>query len=81
MLRYLTQYPRYRKQRRSAGTPTKDVVEAAIAERRVTLGVQSDSDPQVEIWDASRKTELLEEVFGLIVELEWAPRPVLSSRA
>ena len=56
-------------------------VGAAIENGRVRLGVESDSDPQVEIWDASRKTELLEEVFGLIVELEWAPTPDPSSPA
>ena len=56
-------------------------VGAAIENGRVRLEVESDSDPQVEIWDASRKTELLEEVFGLAVELEWAPRPDPSSPA
>ena len=54
---------------------------ATIERRRLRLGVESDSDPQVEIWDASRKTELLEEVFGLPVELEWAPRSDPSSPA
>ena len=56
-------------------------LEAAIENGRVRLEVHSNTDPQVEIWDAMRKTELLEEVFGLAVELEWAPRPDPSSPA
>jgi exopolyphosphatase/guanosine-5'-triphosphate,3'-diphosphate pyrophosphatase len=40
---------------------------------RVVIGVEAEEDPQVEIWDAMRKTELMEQVFGVDVELEWAP--------
>lgn len=39
----------------------------------VRLGVAADVEPQVEIWDAVRRTDLFEEVFGSEVELEWQP--------
>ena len=50
-------------------------------DERVHLEVTADADPQVEIWDATRKAELFEEVFGADVELEWVPTPPASSRA
>lgn len=47
----------------------------------IVLEVLAESDPQVEIWDAARKADLFEEVFGVQVELEWIPTPPASSPA
>lgn len=49
-------------------------VRGVSAERGVgdlVLEVEADTDPQVEMWDAMRKTKLFEEVFGLGVEVRW----------
>jgi exopolyphosphatase/guanosine-5'-triphosphate,3'-diphosphate pyrophosphatase len=50
-------------------------------DERVRLAVEADADPRVEVWDATRKAELLEEVFGVDVGLEWVPTAPTSSRA
>lgn len=41
----------------------------------VLLTVEAESDPRVEIWDALRKKELFEEVYGLRVDIRWAGQP------
>lgn len=45
----------------------------------VVLEIQADADPQVEIWDAMRKTELFEEAFAVSVRMEWKPPETASS--
>lgn len=64
-------------------THTQNVqgVTARTGNGRVWIGVQAESDPEVEIWDASRKTELFEEVFGAEVDLEWTPAGRTASEA
>jgi exopolyphosphatase/guanosine-5'-triphosphate,3'-diphosphate pyrophosphatase len=44
----------------------------------IQLSVDAESDPQVEIWDATRKRELFEEVFRLRVEIAWTASGVIS---
>lgn len=41
----------------------------------VLLGVRAECDPRVEIWDAGRKSELFEEVYGRPVRIEWEGAP------
>lgn len=48
-------------------------VSARAVDGPVRIGVEAATDPEVEIWDASRKTELFEQVFGVEVQLEWMP--------
>jgi exopolyphosphatase/guanosine-5'-triphosphate,3'-diphosphate pyrophosphatase len=56
-------------------THTQNVlgVTAKAADGQIWIGVEAEINPEVEIWDASRKTELFEQVFGASVELEWLP--------
>jgi len=56
-------------------------VTAQAKNGRVWIGVEAEVDPEVEIWDASRKTELLEDVFGAQVELEWVPTEERATQA
>lgn len=37
--------------------------------QKVSILIQTQTDPQVEIWGAMRKCELLEDLFGLPVEI------------
>ncbi|MCL7972280.1 MAG: Ppx/GppA family phosphatase [marine benthic group bacterium] len=48
-------------------------VRAEVGEDRIQLELEAETEPQVEIWDAGRKTDLLEVVFGRDVTVEWAP--------
>jgi exopolyphosphatase/guanosine-5'-triphosphate,3'-diphosphate pyrophosphatase len=39
---------------------------------RVTLVVDAEANPQVEIWDAQRKAELFEKAFGRKLDFRWS---------
>ena len=47
-------------------------VRVTVANGHIGIRAHAKDDPQVEIWDANRKTELLEQVFGRSVEVVWA---------
>lgn len=56
---------------RSRSQQVRDV-EVQIEPQRVVLNVVADSEPQVDIWGAERRTELFEKVFGMPVAITWA---------
>jgi len=48
-------------------------VRVAIDEDRARFAAEAPDDPHVELWGASRKSDLFEQHFGLDVSFEWAP--------
>jgi len=48
-------------------------VRVAIDEDRARFAAEAPDDPHVELWGASRKSDLFEQYFGLDVTFEWAP--------
>ena len=56
---------------RSRSQQVKDV-KVQLEPERVVLDVVADSEPQVDIWGAERRTELFEKVFGTPVAITWA---------
>ena len=56
---------------RSRSQQVQDV-KVQIEPQRVVLDVVADSEPQVDIWGAERRTELFEKVFGVPVTITWA---------
>jgi exopolyphosphatase/guanosine-5'-triphosphate,3'-diphosphate pyrophosphatase len=56
---------------RSRSQQVKDV-KVQIEPQRVVLDVIADTEPQVDIWGAERRTELFEKVFGMPVTITWA---------
>jgi hypothetical protein len=47
----------------------------------VVIEAVADTDPQVDLWGAERRTDLFEKVFGLPLEIRWAGTPARNGRS
>jgi exopolyphosphatase/guanosine-5'-triphosphate,3'-diphosphate pyrophosphatase len=50
-------------------------VTAEHVDGRTTLLVQSDADPEVDLWGARRRSAMFEEVFDTKLEIRWQAAP------
>lgn len=51
---------------------TLRIARCEVTPEMITLHVQSEANPQVEIWDALRKAELFEAAFGRTLNIQWS---------
>jgi exopolyphosphatase/guanosine-5'-triphosphate,3'-diphosphate pyrophosphatase len=65
---------------RSRSQQVRDV-RARVADGRVVIEAVADTDPQVDLWGAERRTDLFEKVFGLPLEIRWAGTPARNGRS
>jgi exopolyphosphatase/guanosine-5'-triphosphate,3'-diphosphate pyrophosphatase len=65
---------------RSRSQQVRDV-RARVADGRVVIEAVADTDPQVDLWGAERRTDLFEKVFGLPLEIRWAGAPARNGRS
>jgi len=45
-------------------------VRAKMEKKRVLITIENEEDPQLEIWGANRKKELMEDLFEKSIEIE-----------
>ncbi len=52
---------------------TIEELDVQVGKDRIVIGARAQANPEVDVWDANRKADLLEEAFGRKAKINWVP--------